>query len=307
VELGKLNYIKDIRTIWQNEAKDFTPWLANNIKLLGDELGYDFEVITSEKDVGSFSLDILAKELGTGNYVAIENQLEITDHTHLGQLITYASGVDAKIAIWVSKEIREEHRKAVDWLNENTNDDIQFFAVEVQAVQIGDSLPAPFFKVKASPNEWIKSHNAKTVIGKSEVTEKQQYYHDFFTIILNKINIKLPNYTSAKKVSNEAWKSFPSGKSGYCYNISFRNGNKISVEVYIDTGDKLKNKELFDDLYGAKNDIESHLGELSWERLDSKKACRIAVYSDVTNNDEEMSEWSIGKLIEFNKVFKEYF
>lgn len=306
MELGKLNYVKDIRTIWQNETKDFTPWLANNIKLLGDELGYDFEIITSEKDVGSFSLDILARDLGTSNYVAIENQLEVTDHTHLGQLITYASGVDAKIAIWISKEVREEHRKAVDWLNENTNDDLQFFAVEVQVIQIDNSKPAPFFKVKASPNEWMKSHNVKGVIEKSEITEKQQYYHDFFKNVLNKINIKIPNYTSSKKISYDSWKSFPSGKSGYYYVIAFRNGNKISTELNIYTGDKLKNKNLFDALYESKQDIESELGELSWERIDNKKRCRIAAYSDITDDDDEMSDWSVGKLIEFIKVFKKF-
>lgn len=306
MELGKLNYVKDIRTIWENEARDFTPWLASNIKLLGDELGYDFEVITSEKDVGSFSLDILARDVETGDYVAIENQLEITDHTHLGQLITYASGVDAKINIWVSKEIREEHRKAVDWLNENTNDDLQFFAVEVQIIQIDNSLPAAFFKVKASPNEWVKSHNVKGVIEKSEITEKQQYYKNFFSIVLNKVNLKLPNYTSSKKVSYKHWKEFPTGNSDYRYAISFRKGNKISAELYIDTGDKLKNKNIFDDLYESKQDIESDLGELSWERLENKKGCRIAVYSDITNNDEEMSDWSVGKLIEFIEVFKKF-
>lgn len=303
--LGKISYIKDIRTIWQNEAKDFTPWLANNIKLLGDELGYDFEVITSEKDIGSFSLDILARELGTGNYVAIENQLEITDHTHLGQLITYASGVDAKIIIWISKEIREEHRKAVDWLNENTNDDLQFFAIEVQAIQIDNSLPAPFFKVKASPNEWIKSSNVKNVMEKSKITEKQQYYHEFFTKILNEVNTRLPNYTSSKKISYDSWKTFPTGKSGYSYAISFRNGNKLSVELYIDTGAKLENEEFFDNIYKKKESIESKLGKLSWERLENRRACRIAIYSDVTD-DDEMINWSIGKLIEFNDVFKEF-
>lgn len=305
MELGKLSYIDDIRKIWPNEAKDFTPWLADNIKLLGDELGYDFEVITSEKDIGSFSLDILAKELGTDNYVAIENQLEITDHMHLGQLITYASGVDAKIIIWISKEIREEHRKAIDWLNENTNDDLQFFAVEVQAIQIDKSLPAPLFKVKASPNEWSKGHDVKNMVEKSNITEKQKYYHDFFARILNNVNVKMPNYTSSKKVGYDSWKSFPGGKSEYSYNISFRNGNKISVELYLDTGDKADTKELFDELYGRKEEIENELGELSWEKLENKRACRIAVYTDITS-DDEMIDWSVKKLMEFNKVFKKF-
>lgn len=304
MELGKITYIEDIRTIWVNEAKDFTPWLANNIMLLGDELGYDMEVITLEKSVGNFSLDIFAKEIGTGNYIAIENQLESTDHCHLGQLITYASGVDAKIVIWISKEVREEHRKAVDWLNENTNDDLQFFAIEVQAIKINNSIAAPFFKVKASPNEWVKNHE-RTVM-KSDVTEKQQFYHDFFTTVLDMIHKEMPNYTSAKKVSYDSWKLFPSGKSGYSFSIAFVKGNKLSVELYIDTGDKLKNEELFDSLYNKKDKIESELGELSWQKLEIKKACRVAVYKDVISSDNEMVNWSVGMLNRFNKIFKKY-
>ena len=112
--LGKLDYINDLRTEWKNEASDFTPWVADNISLLGETLGLNLEVLEKEHPVGSFSLDMLCKDIDNGNIVAIENQLEITDHTHLGQIITYASGVEAKTVIWISKEVREEHRKAID-------------------------------------------------------------------------------------------------------------------------------------------------------------------------------------------------
>lgn len=142
MKLGQVTYIDDIRSVWGNEAKDFTPWLAENLDALGAELGIDMELITTEYDVGSFSLDIYAREINTGHPIVVENQLETTDHSHLGQLITYSSGVDAKIIIWISKTVREEHRKAID------------------SITIDGSLPAPLFKVKASPNEWGKAQKA---------------------------------------------------------------------------------------------------------------------------------------------------
>jgi len=302
--LGKLNYIKDLRAEWQHEEKDFTPWLADNISLLGEALGLNLEVISTEHDVGSFSLDILSKDIDSGNFVAIENQLEITDHTHLGQILTYASGVDANTVIWISKEVREEHRKAIDWLNQITNEDIEFFAVEIKLIQIGDSDIAPFFNVKASPNDWSKEQKTK-ITSSSGITERQEYYHEFFTSFLNLVNIEMPNLTNSKKVSYDSCKTFPAGVSGYSYSAAIRSGNRFSIELYIDTGNKEINKDKFANLEKYKIDIEDKLGELSWERLDNKKACRIAAYIDCTN-DEEMFTWGIKKLKYFRETFKQY-
>ncbi len=304
MNLGKLLYIEDLRTIWKHEEREFTPWLAENISLLGEALGLDLEVLSIEHDVGSFSLDILAKDSSSGDIVAIENQLEITDHTHLGQIMTYASGVDAKTVVWISKEVREEHRKAIDWLNQITNEDLQFFAVEIQLIQIDNSSPAPFFKVKASPNDWSKEQKAK-ISSSAGATDRQEYYHKFFTDLLDIIHEEMPGLTNSKRVAYDAWKSFPSGISGCVYTIAFRSGNRISCELYIDSGNKEKNKERFDRFYKQKDKIEEVLGDLSWERLDDKKACRIATYTEYTN-DQEMLTWGVNELKNFRNCFKEY-
>lgn len=302
--LGKINYIDDLRTIWKHEEKNFTPWLAQNISLLGEAIGLDLEVVSTEHSVGAFSLDILAKDTNSRNIVAIENQLEITDHGHLGQIMTYASGVDAKTVIWVSKEVREEHRKAVDWLNQITNDDMEFFAVEIQLITIDESQPAPFFNIKASPNDWSKMQKVK--LNQAEViTERKEYYHGFFTTLLDMVHKNIHGFTNSKKASYDSWKKFPSGISGVYYSIAYRSGNKFSCELYLDSGDKVKNEQRFDMLLEKKEKIEDTLGELSWERLNNKNACRIAAYIDVTD-ENEMLAWAIKQLECFKNCFGEY-
>lgn len=305
MNLGKLIYIEDLRTIWKHEEKEFTPWLAQNISLLGESLGLDLEVMSVEHGVGAFSLDILAKDTGNGNIVAIENQLEITDHSHLGQILTYASGVDAKTVVWISKEVREEHRKAIDWLNQITSEEMEFFAVEIQLIKIDESHPAPLFKIKASPNDWSKEQKKK-VISSVGVTDRQEYYQQFFTTFLGLVHKELPGITNSRKVNHDSWKSFPAGTTGYQYDVAFRSNNRFSCELYIDCEDKDKNKQRFDILYGLKDKIEKSLGEeLSWERLNDRRACRIALYTNYTN-DQEMLAWGIQKLKSFREVFKEY-
>jgi hypothetical protein len=302
MNLGKLSYVDDLRIIWGHEEKNFTPWLAENITLLGSVLGLDLEVVSVEHDIGAFSLDILAKDTTSGHFVAIENQLEITDHNHLGQILTYASGVDARTVIWISKEVREEHQKAIDWLNQITSDDREFFAIEIQLIKVDDSLPAPFFNVKAAPNDWSKEQNMKLQSAEN-ITVKQEYYHTFFTALLERVHKELPGFSNAKKVNYDSWKTFPSGVSGTVYDVAIRQGNRLSCEVYIDSGNKEKNKQRFDSVLAYKDEIEDKLGKLSWERLDNKTASRIACYIDFTN-DEEMLSWAINKLKEFKETFK---
>jgi len=250
----------------------------------------------------AFSLDILAKDSGTGNVVAIENQLEITDHIHLGQIITYASGVDAKIIVWISKEVREEHRKAIDWLNQITGEEMEFFAIEIQLIKIDSSSPAPFFKVKASPNDWSKEQKAK-INASAGNSERQEYYHEFFTKLLLRVHKEIPNFTNSKRVAYDSWKTFPSSISGCSYVISFRSGNRLSCEFYIYSGNKEKNKEIFDKLFAQKDLIEKTISGISWERLNDRKASRIAIYTSCTT-DQEMLDWSIENLMVFRDCFK---
>jgi len=302
--LGKISYVDDLRTVWKHEEKEFTPWLAENISLLGEALGLDLEVTSVEHDVGAFSLDILAKDTSYGRTVAIENQLEITDHNHLGQIITYASGVDAKTIIWITKEMRDEHQKAFDWLNEISGDDLEFYGVEMQLIKVDDSNPAPFFNVKAFPNGWSKEQK-RLADSSGKVSQRQLEYHSFFTALLESINKELPGFTHSKKVNYDSWKSFPAGVSGVIYSVAFKAGNRLSCELYLDSGIKEQNKQRFDKLFENRENIESVLGELSWERLDDNKGCRIAVYTEFTN-EKDMVIWATEKLKEFKACFIKY-
>ncbi len=168
IELGKLKVINDLRSAWPNEARDFTPWLANNIDVLGDEIGIDISIEGTESAVGSFNVDIFATDADTGRSIIIENQLEDTDHDHLGKLITYASGKSASLVIWVVKRAREEHRSAIEWLNAHTDEDVGFFLCEIKLYSINDSVVAPKFEIIEQPNNWVKEMK-QTSSGKPRV------------------------------------------------------------------------------------------------------------------------------------------
>lgn len=159
IEMARLESIDDLRSIWPNEARNFTPWLAQqeNLDILGEAIGMDLTITESEATVGDFSADIVAETAVDGRdraIVVIENQLEDTNHDHLGKIITYASGLGAKILVWVVSHARSEHRQAVKWLNEHTNSDVYVFLVEIQVLRIGDSKPAVRFDVIEEPNAW---------------------------------------------------------------------------------------------------------------------------------------------------------
>ena len=156
--LGRLKRI-NLREAWKNEAGDFTPWLAqpDNIKLLAETIGVDLELEAQEKEVGPFRADVLCKDTASGDWVLIENQLEKTDHNHLGQLLTYAAGLKAVTIVWIASKFNEEHRAAIDWLNEITNEQFNFFGLEIELWRIGDSPCAPKFNIVASPNEWSRT------------------------------------------------------------------------------------------------------------------------------------------------------
>ena len=180
VVLGKLKKV-DLREAWKHEALDFTNWLAKeeNLSLLGEEIGLEIDLIEKEANVGSFHVDILAEESGTDRKIVIENQLEYTNHDHLGKIITYASGYDAEIIIWIVKEVRSEHKQAIDWLNEHTDDNIHFFAIKMELWQIGDSELAPKFQIICKPNQWAKILKKNP----SEKTNTQLQRLEFWTAL----------------------------------------------------------------------------------------------------------------------------
>ena len=202
------------RTAWQNEADDFTPWLSvrENLNLLGTTIGIELEFEAQEKSVGPFRADILCRDTATGDWVLIENQLERTDHTHLGQLITYAAGLRAVTIVWIASPFTEEHRAALDWMNDITDTRFNFFGLEVELWRIGDSPLAPKFNVVSKPNDWSKA----VVEGASrpDLNETQQLQLDFWTAFRT--------YASEHAVSIKPIKPLPStwmglavGRSGF--------------------------------------------------------------------------------------------
>lgn len=302
-DFGELKAV-DIRGLWPNEARDFTPWLAENIERLGEALGMDLEIAAREADVGDFSLDLLAKDLGSGRHVVIENQFGATNHDHLGKLITYAAGVDAVAVIWLTETVRDEHKQALEWLNRRTDAGIHFFAVVVQVVRIDQSRPAFIFKPVVSPNEWQRAARESV----ERQSPRGEAYRRYFQILIDELRDR-HRFTGARAGQPQNWYSFPSGVQGVSCGTSFAQGGRVRAEIYIDQGDADKNKALFDRLLAQKSAVERDLGEpLEWERLDDRRACRVAVYrpGSIEQPEEKLAEirtWAIDRLLRLKKVF----
>ncbi len=295
----------DLRDVWKNEAHHFTPWLSDNMSALGESLGMELVLEAKEASVGDFSLDLLAKDLGSGGVVIIENQLTQTDHDHLGKLITYAAGYNASVVVWVSESIREEHRQALEWLNQRTDSKTQFFGVVVEVIQIDDSKPAYNFKPIIFPNEWQKNKR-RQVLG--QTSSREEAYRNFFQSLIDDLR-ETYKFTGAKTGQPQSWYSFSSGYNGVYYGPSFAQNKRVRVEAYIDLGDTVKNKDLFDALFERKIAIEEEFQcSLEWEALENKRASRIAVYkagSIMAQPDElrEIHSWMIENLLKFKKIF----
>ena len=179
-EFGNLE-ILDLREAWPHEAHDFTPWLADNLHRLSDAIGISLELESTEEPVEQFSADIFARNPKNGSFVLIENQLESSDHTHLGQILTYLAGLEARTVIWVARDFQEAHLSAIRWLNENTTDQFAFFAVQVLVARIGDSPLAPIFNVWEQPNQWDRQIRAASQEKRGDLTPIGQFRSDFWT------------------------------------------------------------------------------------------------------------------------------
>ena len=300
----------DLRQVWPNEAADFTPWLAANLDNLGEALGLDLELQTSEAPVGSFSLDVLAHDLGSGRPVIIENQLEATNHSHLGQLLTYAAGYDAYAAVWLVREFRDEHRAALDWLNQRTGEDTAFFGVVVEAIRIDGSRPAPQFRVVAMPNDWSKTApNIKPGPGDKPNGERYRFY---FQSIVDTMR-EQHNFTVRTRPGTQNRYDITSGFPGIWFRLAFRSQGKARVDVHINGRNRDANKRVFDYLETYQESIEAELGDaLVWERLDNFQRCRISAVRDGSIDDdpenlEELQEWMVERLLAFKRVFTPHF
>lgn len=306
VNLSKLEEIKDLRTIWPHEALDFTPWLSqdDNISLLADTIGLDITVDETEASVGDFNVDIFASETGTDRKIIIENQLEDTNHDHLGKLITYASGKSADVIIWVVKHAREEHKAAIEWLNNHTDDKIGFFLCEIKLYRIGTSEPAVKFEVIEKPNDWTKE------VKKNEATNKtQQQRFDYWVAFQDYAfkNTQFAKNFKRRKPSLDHWTTFSVGSSACDITVSqIQKRNEIEVELHI-----RDDKELYHALFDKKDEIESDSGlTFDWRELPERKASRIVVKKNVEFDDKnqwnEQFDWIIGVMLKMKKAFKKY-
>jgi len=303
--IGKMERV-DLRKVWKNEVKDFNSWLFENIEILAEELDIDLTAVEKEKKIGSFSADIIA-EGSTGETVLIENQLGKTDHDHLGKILTYVSNLEAKKAIWISKEPRSEHERATEWLNEFSAD-IDFYLVKVEAYKIGDSDPAPKFTVIAGPTESGKAVGNE----KKELAERHKKRLKFWEGLLEKSKNKTMLFSNISP-SKDSWISTGAGKSGlvYLYNITYK---YASVNFCIDRGKDLEeeNKKIFDNLFTHKDKIEVIFeGKLTWQRLDDRRSSRICkIYNRAGLNDKEkwdkLQNEMIDDMIKLEKAFKKY-
>lgn len=268
--VGKMERVS-LRDVWKKEAKDFTGWLYENLEILGEELDLDLTPNTKEKSCGSFSADIVAED-SSGQTVLIENQLEKTDHDHLGKILTYVSNLDAKIAVWVSSEPRPEHQRAVEWLNE-TGSGVRFYLVLVEAYKIGNSEPAAKFTIITGPSEKSEIVSEE----KKEMAERHRLRYDFWKSLLEKSKKNTPLHANISPCIY-SWVGAGAGMRGLGFNyaISYKYGQ---AELYIDRGKESEeeNKKIFDELQSRRAEIEKDFGDkLRWERLDDRRACRIS-------------------------------
>ena len=303
-EFGKLEEIKNLRKYWKDEASDFTPWLAKeeNISLLSEAIGIEeISDIEIESPVGSFKVDIYASETGTDRKIIIENQLEETNHEHLGKLITYASGKLANIIIWIVKEAREEHIAAIEWLNNHTDKEIGFFLCEIKIYKIENSNSAVKFEVIQRPNEWAKEVKNK------DLTQTQLLRYEYWTAYndYSSKNKKYADEFKKRKPSTFAWMDLGIGYS-YCNMRIWRTKDTIQVQLYIPD-----NKEFFDKLYEKKDCIEKE-SEITfkWQNPDKYKSSHITIENNTEFDNkekwEEQFDWIMETAIKMKKTFTKY-
>ena len=305
MKLAKLKQV-DLRKVWQHEALQFTKWLAKNenLSLLSDEIGIEISLIQTEASVGKFYVDILAEEENTGRKIVIENQLESTNHDHLGKLITYASGFDAEIIIWIVKDVRDEHKQAIDWLNDHSDENANLFAIKMEVWQIGDSPYAPKFQVISQPNDWAKA--VKKGASESGLSDVKLMQLDFWTDF-RKYGQERNSKLRFRKPFPQHWYDVSIGipKSHLSLVVDTRN-NQMRCEFYIPD-----DKELYKGFETFKDEINGELKcDLEWMFLEGRKASRVRTVSkaDISDSEkwEEYFSWLLSKSSDFQQVFLKY-
>ena len=298
--LGQLKKV-DLREFWTNESYDFTRWLAReeNLEKLSTELGMELELEGTEVPVGPYKADIVAHDISSNRKVVIENQLEKTDHDHLGKIITYASGLSANTIIWIAKEFTEEHRRALDILNENAGPDLQIFGLEIKLFQIDESRPAPKFEPVSIPNEYAAMAKGE----EPELSETKALYLEFWRG-LSDYMASAKTFLPLRKARQQHWFTITVGRSRFQVSLTASlQKNRIGCEIYMRGPDA---KKAFKLLENRKAEIEKLTGPLEWQYLHEGQDCRVAVYHagvDISDkkNWSEAFRWLKDKAETFHK------
>lgn len=285
MQIGKLQRAP-LRDVWDNEAQNFTPWLKDNISVLNEVLEHEeIDLYLSspriEQDAGDFSVDMVATA-NSGDLVVIENQLEQSDHDHLGKLITYLTAFGAKTAIWINSYPRPEHINAVNWLNESTN--AAFYLIKLEAIQIDSSNHAPLLTLIVGKNQEKIKREPEDPDGRDKVR------YDFWDELLKLARTKTDLHANISP-QRSSYVAAGAGKAGlyYQYDILMNAGK---VELYIDAGNKRKNKRIFDDIRENEAKINASFGEgLEWQRLDDKRASRIMKTLEIGGYRADKTKW----------------
>jgi len=310
--LGTLESVP-LESIWPHEAFNFTPWLvqSDNIRILGDTLGMDLEPDDQEVAVGPFSADIVCKNSADNSWVLIENQVKKTDHTHLGQILTYAAGLGAKTMVWVAAKFTEEHRAALDWLNENTGESISFFGLEIELWKIGSSPPAPKFNVVSKPNDWSKAVKVQASATDGPISNHKKLQFEFWTAFKSYLeeNTKL----KAQKPGYQHWLNHSIGRAGFILNSITSAWNSVTrdarpevrVELFLSSPSA---KQQFAELETMKEKLQSAIDiPLTWHNPEDTKGCKIYVRRDGDFTDRskwpELFAWLSKYITKFNEVF----
>lgn len=310
--LGRLQKV-ELREAWTSESSDFTPWLAQeeNLKLLGEAIGIELELEAQEKNVGPFRADILCRDTATDDWVLIENQLARTDHSHLGQLLTYAAGLNAVTIVWIAERFTAEHRATLDWLNERTDEKINLFGLEIELWRIGDSPIAPKFNIISQPNDWSRTVQ-QAASGGGEVSAHRQLQLEFWMAFKQHMEAR-GSIVRCQKPSPQHWMNHAIGRSGVHLDsiISLWNsetgvkGPEIRAELYLHGPNA---KKEFAVLEKQRESIEKALGfPLTYHNPEGKAACRLYTRQNTDFTDQalwpEQFEWLRQHLEIMHKVF----
>lgn len=264
-----------LRNAWEREDTDFTPWLAgaDNVGLLGEVIGLELEVLDQEAKVGPFRADIICQDVRSGQKVLIENQLEGTDHLHLGQLLTYAAGLEAVYIVWIARAFTDEHRAALDWLNDITGEDFHFFGLEIELWRIGESAPAPKFNLVCKPNEWTKSVKQATASPQGPGAEMFDLWESFWGALHAWVNENEPSF-EIPGGGRASWVRY-SMREPDCHTFMSLvvRGGKVMVGLTL-TGDRTEAR--YEGLLARKAEVEKQIGHsLKWSHTPSQKKAYV--------------------------------